>query len=200
MNVTATGHGVLSLTATAVGNQIQIQHNAFGSAAGFSVAYTGSGNPATQLGIAAGSSYGLDVQGTIGGYTATGSGRSLVGASGTPVDGMSLAYLGAASGSIGSLTLTQGFGSAVDRLLLAWTQTGGSISAQTQQINDTIGVQQTRLAEFTARIALQKAALLKQYSAMDSIVSQIRAQGNSFLAAFPSTTGSTSNATRGTGA
>ncbi|MDQ6738522.1 MAG: flagellar filament capping protein FliD, partial [Gemmatimonadota bacterium] len=175
MNVTATGHGILSLTATAVGNQIQIQHNAFGATPGFSVAYSGSGNPAAQLGIAAGSSFGTDVQGTIGGFTATGSGRSLVGAAGTPVDGMSLAYLGTVAGSIGNLTLTQGLGSVVDRLLLAWTQTGGTIQTQTQQINDTIGIQQHRLADFTARIAMQKAALMKQYSAMDSLVSRIRA-------------------------
>ncbi|MEO7041764.1 MAG: flagellar filament capping protein FliD [Gemmatimonadaceae bacterium] len=193
MNVTAAGHGILSLSATAVGGQVQIQHNSYGSAAGFSIAYSGTGSPNTQLGIAAGSSVGQDVQGTIGGYTATGSGRQLVGATGTPVDGLSIAYLGTAPGAIGSLTLTQGFGSVVDRLLTAWTQTGGSIDAQSQQINDTIATQQSRLADFTARIALQRAALLKQYSDMDALVSQIRAQGNSFLAAFSNQSGSTSS-------
>ncbi len=76
MNVTAAGHGLLSLNATAVGNQIQIQGNAYGSAAGFSISYSGTGSPATQLGIAAGTWHGSDVQGTIGGYAATGSGPS----------------------------------------------------------------------------------------------------------------------------
>ena len=199
MNVTSPGHGTLSLTATAIGNQIQIHQNAFGASAGFSITYSGSGNPATQLGIAAASVVGTDVQGTIGGYTATGSGRQLVGATGTPVEGMSLAYLGNTSGAIGSLTLTQGFGSAIDRALTAWTQTGGSIDAQSQQINNTITMQQKRLADFTARIALARTALLKQYSAMDSIVSQIRAQGNSFLAAFASGSGGTSTSSGSTG-
>ncbi|HEY5087617.1 MAG TPA: flagellar filament capping protein FliD, partial [Gemmatimonadaceae bacterium] len=188
MNVTAVGHDLLSLTASAVGNQIQIQGNAFGAAAGFSIAYSGTGNPASQLGIAAGSLHGADVQGTIGGYTATGQGRQLVGATGTPVDGMSLAYVGSTTGAVGNLSLTQGVGSAVDRLLLAWTQSGGTIAAQTQQINDTISTQQTWLANFNARIALSKAALLQQYSTMDSTVSQILAQGNSFLAAFSNLT------------
>jgi|GEM_PF-278102 len=196
-NVTAAGHGVLSLNAAVVGGQVQIQQASFGSAAGFSVSYSGSGAPDTQLGIAAGTSTGLDLQGTIGGYAATGSGRQLVGAAGTPVDGLSIAYLGTAPGAIGSLTLTQGFGSVVDRLLTAWTQTGGSIAAQSQQINDTITTQQQRLADFTARIALQRAALLKEYSNMDAIVSQIRAQGNSFLAAFSNLTGSTSSSNSG---
>jgi flagellar hook-associated protein 2 len=195
MNVTAAGHGILSLTATAVGNQIQIQDNAFGASAGFSVAYSGTGTPATQLGIAAGSFAGTNVQGTIGGYTATGSGRQLVGATGTPVDGLSLAYMGTTTGAIGSLSLTQGFGSVVDRLLTNWTQTGGSVDAQSQQINDSIAMQQSRLADFTARMALARASLLKQYSAMDSIVSQIRAQGNSFLAAFSNSSGTTSSGT-----
>lgn len=189
MNVTAAGHGLLSLTATAVGGQIQIQHTEYGASTGFSISYSGAGDPATQLGIAAASSVGVDIQGTIGGYTATGSGRQLVGAAGTPVDGMSLAYLGTASGAIGSVTLTQGFGSVIDRLLTAWTQTGGSVDAQSAQINNSIAMQQKRLDDFTARIALQRAALLKEYSNMDSIVSQIRSQGNAFLAAF-NTTGS----------
>lgn len=192
MNVAAAGHGTLSLTATAVGNQIQIQHNSFGASPGFSIAYAGTGNPATQLGIAAGSTFGRDVQGTIGGYTATGSGRQLVGAAGTPVDGLSMAYLGTAIGAAGNLTLTQGVGSVVDRLLQSWVQTGGSVDAQTRQINDTISTQQKRLDDFTARIALQRAALLKEYSTMDSIVSQIRSQGNSFLAAFTTGTGTNS--------
>ena len=196
MNVTATGHGILSLTATAVGNQIRIQHNAFGATPGFSVAYSGTGTPAAQLGIAAGSMFGTDVQGTIGGFTASGSGRSLVGAAGTPVDGMSVAYLGTAAGAIGDMTLTQGVGSIVDRLVLAWTQTGGTIQTQTQQINDTIGLQQHRLTDFTARIAMQKVALMKQYSAMDSLVSRIRAQGNSFLAAFSNNGGTSSTASK----
>ena len=199
VNVVAAGRGALSLTATAVGNQIQIQDNAFGGAAGFSIAYSGTGNPAAQLGIAAGNWVGTDVQGTIGGYTATGSGRQLVAAAGTPVEGMSLAYLGSTAGAVGSLSLTQGFGSIVDRLLKAWTDTGGSIDAQTQQINDTIAIQQKRLTDFTARIALQRAALLKEYSNMDSIVSQIRAQGNSFLAAFSNTGSSGTNGSSNSG-
>jgi flagellar capping protein FliD len=123
-----------------------------------------------------------------------------VGAAGTPVDGLSLGYLGTTAGAVGSLTLTQGFGSVVDRMLDAWTQTGGSIDQQTQQINDTIGMQQQRLTDFTARIALQRAALLKEYSNMDSLVSQILAQGKSFLAAFPTTDSSTNGTTTGTGA
>jgi flagellar hook-associated protein 2 len=193
MNVTAAGHGQLSLTATAVGNQIQIQDNAFGSAAGFSVSYTGSGNPASQLGITAGSWNGQDVQGTIGGYAATGVGRQLVGATGTPIDGLSLAYVGNGTGAMGSVTLTQGAGSVVDRMLQAWTQTGGSIASQTQVMNDTIARQQSWLTDFNARIALQRTSLLKQYSTMDSTVSQILAQGNSFLAAFANLTGSNSS-------
>lgn len=193
MNVTAAGHGLLSLNATAVGNQIQIQGNGYGSASGFSIAYSGSGNPASQLGISAGSLHGTDVQGTIGGYAATGSGRQLVGASGTPVDGLSMAYLGTSTGAMGTLSLTQGFGSVIDQLLNGWTQTGGTIAMQTQQMNDSITNQQTWLTNFNARMALQKTALLAQYSAMDSTVSQILAQGNSFLAAFSNLNGATNN-------
>jgi flagellar hook-associated protein 2 len=199
MNVTAIGHGILSMTATNVGGQVEIQHNAYGASAGFSIAYSGTGSPATQLGVAAGSAYGADVQGTIGGYTATGSGRQLVGATGTPVDGLSMAYLGTTPGAVGSLTLTQGFGSVIDRLLTSWTQTGGTIDAQNQQLSDTISMQQSRLTDFNARIALQRAALLKEYSTMDSTVQQIMAQGNSFLAAFSTPSNTSTNKTTSNG-
>jgi flagellar hook-associated protein 2 len=201
MDVTAEGHGVLSLTAQAVGNQIQISHNSFGSIGGFTIAFSGSGDPAAQLGIAAATVSGQDVAGTIGGYAATGRGRQLVGATGTPVDGLSLAYMGTGTGAIGNLSLTQGFGSVVDRLLTAWTQTGGMIDEQSRQISDSISMQQKRLDDFNARIALQRAALLKKYSNMDSIVSQIRSQGNSFLAAFNNTSSNnnSSSNTSGTG-
>ncbi|MEO6778008.1 MAG: flagellar filament capping protein FliD, partial [Gemmatimonadaceae bacterium] len=200
MNVAAAGHGILSLTATAVGNQVQVQSNGYGAAAGISIASSGTGDAAGQLGIATAGVHGNDVAGTIGGYAATGSARQLVGAAGTPVDGLSVAYMGSTAGATGTMSLTQGMGSAVDRLLQAWVQTGGSVDAQSQQLNDTISTQQARLADFTARMALQRAALLKQYSAMDSLVSQIRAQGNSFLAAFSNTNGSsTSGSSSGTG-
>jgi flagellar hook-associated protein 2 len=185
VDTTASGHGVMALTASAVGSDIRITHGAYGATPGFTVAFADGGSGATaQLGIAAGSVHGTDVQGTIGGFAATGSGQQLVGAAGTPVDGLSIGYLGATTGSIGSVTLTQGVGSLVDRLLKAWTDIGGSVATRQNALNDTIALQQKRLDDFNARMDVRRQALLKVYLAMDTTVSKLKSQGSSILSAM----------------
>ncbi|MGI8507759.1 MAG: flagellar filament capping protein FliD [Gemmatimonadaceae bacterium] len=184
---TAPGHGPLPLTASAVGNQIQITHGSYGSAAGISVAFTpGGSDGSAQLGLAAGTVHGTDVQGTIGGYAATGSAQQLVGSAGTAVDGLSVGYSGTVTGAIGSVGLNEGVGAVVDRLVKTWGDAGGSIPSRQSQLADQIAVQQARLDSFNARMELHRQALLKVYLAMDTTVQQLRAQGASFLASIAS--------------
>lgn len=195
VNVTAQGHAVVPITASNVGGQLQLTHGSYGAAAGFSVAFTGGGtNNTAQLGLTAGTVAGTDVAGTIGGYAATGSGRTLVGAAGTPVDGLSLSYLGTTVGAQGSFTLNEGVGALVDRLVSSWTDPAGSVASTTQQLNQRIADNQQRLTDFNARMAQRKAALLKEYLAMDTAVQQLQSQGSAFLSAFAgsSTTSSSS--------
>jgi flagellar capping protein FliD len=100
------------------------------------------------------------------------------------VDGLSIGYLGATTGSIGSVTLTQGVGSLVDRLLKAWTDIGGSVATRQNALNDTIALQQKRLDDFNARMDVRRQALLKVYLAMDTTVSKLKSQGSSILSAM----------------
>jgi flagellar hook-associated protein 2 len=137
--------------------------------------------------------YGTDVAGTIGGYAATGSGRQLVGNSGTPVDGLSMTYTDTTTGDVGSLTLTQGVGVMIDRLLDSWTDVTGTLSFKEQSLNDLISNQQHQLDAFNTRMDLRKQTLLKQYLAMDTAVQQINSQGNALLSALRSSGSSSSS-------
>jgi flagellar hook-associated protein 2 len=194
MDVTAEGHGIMSLVASASGNDIQITHKSYGSTVGIGVAFSGGGTDSTaQLGITAGDVYGTDVAGTIGGYAATGSGRQLVGKSGTPVDGLSMTYTDTTTGDVGSLTLTQGVGVIIDRLLDSWTDVTGTLSFKEQSLNDLISNQQNQLDAFNTRMDLRKQTLLKQYLAMDTAVQQINSQGNALLSALSSGSNSASS-------
>lgn len=185
VDVKEDGHNALPLTASSVGSQIRITHGSYGSAAGFSVSFVPGGADGTaQLGIPSGQVRGTDVQGTIGGFAASGSGQQLVGASGTPVDGLSVGYRGSSVGAIGSITLNEGVGAIVDRLLKTWNDSGGTVATKQTQINDQIAVQQKRLDDFKARMEVRRQSLLKQYLAMDTTVQRLRAQGNSFLSAI----------------
>lgn len=196
INVTEPGHGPLPMTASAVGNQIQITHGAYGSASGISVAFTPGGADGTaQLGLGTAPVHGTDVQGTIGGYAATGSAQQLVGSAGTPVDGLSVGYSGTVTGAIGSISLNEGVGALVDRLVKSWSDIGGSIPSRQSQLASQITTQQARLDSFNARMELHRQALLKVYLAMDTAVQQLRAQGASFLASLGSA--STSSTTAG---
>lgn len=188
------GHGAMGMTASIVGGQIQVASSSYGSASSISVAFQAGGADGTaQLGMTAGTVTGTDVQGTIGTYAATGSGQSLVGAAGTPVDGLSIAYNGSATGAAGVISLTQGVGASIDRLLTNWTQLGGTVDSKQQQLNDQVSTQQKQLDNFNARMEVRRQALLKEYLAMDTAVQKLNAQGNAFLSALGS--GSSSSST-----
>lgn len=193
-NTVTAGHSAAGLVASVVNNQIQIASSNYGSAAGVSVSFQGGGTDSTaQLGLATTQVNGTDVQGTIGGYAAVGSGQSLVGAAGTPVDGLSLLYTGSTAGAVGSLTLTQGMGALVDRLLTDWSQLGGTVDVKEQELNDQVTMQQGRLDDFNARMDVRRQALLKEYLAMDTAVQKLNAQGSAFLTALSSSSSSSSS-------
>lgn len=197
-NTVAAGHNVAGLVAGVVNNQIQIASSNYGSAASVSVALQGGGTDSTaQLGLPTTPVSGTDVQGTIGGFAATGAGQSLVGTSGTPVDGLSILYTGSTLGAAGSLSLTQGMGATVDRLLTNWTQLGGTVAAKEQQLNDQVSTQQRRLDDFNTRMDVRRQALLKEYLAMDTAVQKLNAQGNAFLSAMGSSASSSSSSVLG---
>lgn len=186
----ATGRPAVTLTAANVGGQVQIGSADYGSAAGFTIAYTGGGADGTaQLGLAAGAHNGLDVQGTIGGFAATGSGRTLVGATGTTVDGLTLSYGGTATGALGSTTVTLGTGALMQRSLDAWlVANSGTLATKETSLTQRSTALENRALQIDDRLSRHRDALLKQYSAMEVALARFQSTSTSITALFNSTT------------
>ena len=180
MGVAATGRGSVSISAAAVGNEIQLQHNAFGSELGFTVAFTGGGTDNTgQLGIAAATYNGTDVAGTIGGYTATGAGQQLVGDTDTPVAGLQIRYTDTTARSAGQVTLSLGTGAMLERILDQLLDSGeGIFDLREQAYGERITAWESKIQSMEGRLDLRRQSLIKQYTQMEVVIGQLQLQSD----------------------
>lgn len=183
-SITTTGRPALNLTATAVGNDLRIVANDFGSGAGFSVALAGGGTDGTaQLGLAAGSYAGLDVAGTIAGNAATGSGRTLTGATGTAVDGLVVQYAGTSTGAVGSVAVTVGAGALLERSLDEWLTAGsGTLATKETGLRTRSQGLQERASLIDARLERRRTRLLSQFARMESALGRLQSQSSGLTA------------------
>ncbi len=173
----------MALTASKNGNDLVITGSRFGTASSFTVAYTPGGTDGTaQLGITAGSFVGTDVAGTIGGVVAVGTGQVLTATPpivGNPIDGLAISYTGTATGAVGDLSFTLGVGGMLFNTSDVFARPDGTIFEQQQQLEKTINDLSTRADTLTQQIERRRAALVKQFSAMEAAISRIQSQGSS---------------------
>lgn len=171
----------MKLTASTSGGQLSIASNNFGAGPSFTLAYDATDTTsAAQLGLAAGTTKGTDVAGTIDGVAALGSGQTLRGAIGSSSDQLVLQYTGAATGAIGTATLNVGVAAQMARAAATITRSGdGTVAFNVQSLDSAITALGTRADDTTARLARKKAALLAQFTAMETAISRIQAQGTS---------------------
>jgi flagellar hook-associated protein 2 len=174
----------IRLSAAVSGGALSITGLDYGSTAAFNVAYTSSGgnDVAGQLGIASGTvSNGLDVQGTFSSgtstYAATGKGQSLAGGTGTPVDGLMVLYTGAGNSATGHIDFTDGIAGLMSNVATAATATDGTVANQTDALEADITSQTQRQTNTQARLDAKRAALVAQYTAMETALSKIQAAG-----------------------
>ncbi|HEY4100155.1 MAG TPA: flagellar filament capping protein FliD [Gemmatimonadales bacterium] len=188
-----TGAG-LGIDVSSSGNDIVLTSQNAASYAGFTVAVDGVGDGASEAWGPTASAVGTDVQGTIGGFAATGSGSTLVGNTDTAAAGLTIRYAGATTGDLGSITLDVGTATAVKRLLDTYVNQGSglldqhvaALSAQNDRL-----VQQ--VADIDTRLAGRRAALVAQYSAMETAIANLKGQAQSLLAFTSPSTSSTSS-------
>ena len=95
------------------------------------------------------------------------------------------------SGLLGSSTSATGAFDAVHTLLKQYTQTSGSISQAQTRITAQVTSLDKEIASMQARLDVQRAALMKQSTAADLAITQLKSQSGS-LASFGSSTSSTS--------
>jgi flagellar hook-associated protein 2 len=177
----------MNLTASKSGGQLVIQGKGYGSAAKFNMAIdAGGSNPTSQLGIATAQITGTDIVGTIGGVAAVGSGQNLVGAAGSTSDGLTVQYTGSALYT-GSVVHTLGAASLLSSLTDSLSRSGdGVIDSQKTSLQARIDSNTTRTTDLQHRLDLHRAALVAQYTKMESALSLLNAQASTLTSQIKS--------------
>lgn len=169
-----------------IDGKVKIASTNYGSKNGFTVSYTGGGGgegATATLGIAAGPHAGLDVAGTIGGKAATGNGQMLTGEKGTTVEGLVLQYTGTAARAAGTFALSLGVGGTLASLASSLAADGSGVAAIEADAADTASTAlSARITAIQHRLDARRAALTKQFVAMEAAMAQAQALGAALTA------------------
>lgn len=160
MSITASSDGGVKLTA-----------GSYGSAAGFSVRWTTSGNADTYAG--------LDAAGTIDGAAATGSGQflSLPTTSTSKAKGLRVLVSGTSTGSVGTVAYATGIAGTVASVLTSALDTlGGSVALAENARKTRVKDYNTQIASMERRATAREDSLRRQYAALDSTIGQMKSQ------------------------
>ena len=178
VDVTTDGRGAMNITASAVGSDISITHDSYGSARGFEIAFTPGGADGTaQLGIAVDTYAGVDVAGTIGAHSATGTGKQLVGDTGSEVSGLLIRFDGTETGSAGQVSLSVGTGAAIERMLDHLLDVGtGILDTRGRSLSDRVARLDSRIDFLESRMDIRRMAMIRQFTQMEMVVGTLQAQ------------------------
>ncbi|HPV75325.1 MAG TPA: flagellar filament capping protein FliD [Gemmatimonadaceae bacterium] len=175
----------MSVTASKSGNELVLTGSRYGSTSTFTIAYTAGGADGTaQLGLAAATVAGTDVAGTIGGVAALGSGQILTAKPpivGDPTDGLAVSYTGTATGAVGDIAFTLGVSGMLFNTADVFARADGTIFTQQEQLERSINELTTRADTVQQSLDRRRAALLKQFTAMETAISRIQAQGSTLV-------------------
>mgnify|MGYP003700476415 FL=1 len=149
----------------------------------FTSADYGSDSNVSLTSVEDGSSYGLsvtagtpgvDVAGTIGGRTAEGDGQVLFLESGNGgASGLQVRILGEQTGSRGSITFVEGVAERTVDLVTSFVGADGAIESRTEGLNRELEQIQESQARLEERIAAYRERLVSQFTAADSLISQL---------------------------
>ena len=127
------------------------------------------------LGSAPTSTTGLDVEGTIGGNPASGSGQVLTGSAGSATAGLALTVDGSSTGSLGTVTFSQGYAYQLNTALTSLLGTSGPITTETTGLNNDITGIQTQITTLNKTLAAQQANYMAEFQALDTTMSSLDA-------------------------
>ncbi|TAM75314.1 MAG: flagellar hook protein FliD [Candidimonas sp.] len=147
-----------------------ITSSRYGSASNVTVANSSAG--AALIGATT-STAGLDVAGTINGVAAGGSGQYLTGAIGSTTEGLKLLISGGAVGSRGTINFSSGYANNLNNYITA-ALNGGTISAQTDGINQSLTDLAKQTTDTKARLVTIEAGYRAQFTALDVLMGQLQ--------------------------
>jgi len=117
---------------------------------------------------------GVDVAGTIGGRTAEGDGQVLfLGNGNGGASGLQVRILGDQTGSRGSITFVEGVAERTVDLVSSFVGADGAIESRTESLNRDLEQIQENQARLEERIAAYRERLVSQFTAADSLISQL---------------------------
>ncbi|MEO1062695.1 MAG: flagellar filament capping protein FliD [Actinomycetota bacterium] len=185
LNTALDNAGIGSLRASNDGGAIKLGQLRYGDTGSFTV--SGSAG----LGLD-GTHTGVDAAGTIDGVAAEGSGRTLTSTSGDS-EGLGVtvavteAELSAAGGTIdlGSMSYSRGLMGELSELISAYEGAEGELAQAQDRWTDQIDDIDTQIERYEDRLALREATIRRQFTAMETTLSNLQSQ-MSFL--FPATT------------
>jgi flagellar hook-associated protein 2 len=131
------------------------------------------GNAMTDLFGTPTATIGTDVAGTINGVTATGSGQYLMGATGDASEGIRVQIVGGTTGSRGTINFSQGYAYNLNNLLNNYLSDNGTIANDVQGVNNTITDIQNQQSDWKTRLADIQQRYLSQFTALDTLMSQL---------------------------
>ncbi len=116
---------------------------------------------------------GKDVAGTIGGQSATGDGQLLTVGGNGPASGLQVSVTGGRVGARGTLNFIEGIGDRAVNLVTDIVGASGSIESRTSGLQKELDRIATERTQLNDRLASYRARLVKQFSAADSVISQL---------------------------
>lgn len=127
------------------------------------------------LGLSAASeTTGQDIAGTIGGQVAKGDGQVLyLGSDSGPASGLQVRVLGDQIGDRGSLNFVQGLGKSTVDLVNSFVGAEGKLESRTNSLNLELEKIQESQVKLDIRIESYRERLVKQFTAADSLISQL---------------------------
>ncbi|PCM45269.1 flagellar filament capping protein FliD [Marinobacter sp. ANT_B65] len=151
---------------------LKFTSGSYGSSSNVSLVWAEGGN---DLGISAKTgTVGLDVAGTIGGRAAEGDGQVLYLASGSGgASGLQVRILGDQTGSRGSITFIEGIAERTADLVTSLVGEGGSLDSRTISLNQQLEDIAESQAALEIRIEAYRERLVSQFTAADSLISQL---------------------------
>lgn len=180
----------MQLVASAtIAGQVKIDALGYGTGGGFTVGYTpGTGGDGTALlGISEGLHVGFDVAGQINGVTATGSGQILSGATGDDTAGLNIRYSGTTAGDAGTIRFTLGLAGAVQRIADDIARTGDGRAENLAALSTaSAAALDSRINSASARLDTRRAALIRQFTAMEIAMAKAQALSASLTATINS--------------
>ena len=133
---------------------------------------------------------GLDVAGTINGYAATGLGQTLTATdnSANGASGLAVIYSGSSTGAVGSVSFLKGAAMRVnDRLDGFLDSISGTLTQNDKTLQSQVDDYTARISDMQSRLAAKEQRLRAQFLAMESAMSQAKAQQARLAAMLPST-------------